>query len=145
MSSSTGGGGLADIGSAEAGARAEEEDGVEEGAGGDTTGGKPRWLVDLNRVLARNSKDVHSRFFQLATVRVPEGGGPPRPACRTVVFRGFLPDTEVGRGVAPITTCGTLHVLPTHVHLEPSCCSTGVCIHMRVFEGGYWDADSRSG
>lgn len=47
------------------------------------------WRPVLARALHRNRALVYARYFQLATVR-PDG----RPANRTVVFRGFLPDSN---------------------------------------------------
>ncbi|MBE9113947.1 pyridoxamine 5'-phosphate oxidase family protein, partial [Nodosilinea sp. LEGE 07298] len=47
------------------------------------------WRSPLARALHRNRSKPYSRYFQLATVTA-EG----RPANRTVVFRGFLPDTN---------------------------------------------------
>ncbi|MEC4813007.1 MAG: pyridoxamine 5'-phosphate oxidase family protein [Scytonema sp. PMC 1069.18] len=47
------------------------------------------WRSPLARALHRNRSQPHSRYFQLATVQ-PNG----RPANRTVVFRGFLDDTN---------------------------------------------------
>jgi pyridoxamine 5'-phosphate oxidase len=47
------------------------------------------WRSALARALHRNRALVYARYFQLATVRA-DG----RPANRTVVFRGFLPDSN---------------------------------------------------
>lgn len=47
------------------------------------------WRSLLKESLRRNDKLRHSKYLQLATVR-PDG----RPANRTVVFRGFLWDTD---------------------------------------------------
>ncbi|ERN42883.1 PPOX class probable FMN-dependent enzyme, alr4036 family [Rubidibacter lacunae KORDI 51-2] len=47
------------------------------------------WRSPIARALHRNRSDAHARFFQLATV-MPDG----RPANRTVVFRGFFPNTD---------------------------------------------------
>jgi pyridoxamine 5'-phosphate oxidase len=47
------------------------------------------WRSVLAKALHRNRALAHARYFQLATVR--EDG---RPANRTVVFRGFLPDSD---------------------------------------------------
>ncbi len=47
------------------------------------------WRSPLARALHRNRSLVYARYFQLATVRV-DG----RPANRTVVFRGFLDNTN---------------------------------------------------
>ena len=44
----------------------------------------------LQRALKKNSNCRHSRYLQLATVR-PDG----RPANRTVVYRGFLAESDV--------------------------------------------------
>ncbi|EFN52522.1 hypothetical protein CHLNCDRAFT_36836 [Chlorella variabilis] len=48
------------------------------------------WREPLQRALKQNAGSRDSRYLQLATVR-PDG----RPANRTVVYRGFLADTEV--------------------------------------------------
>lgn len=48
------------------------------------------WRSPLARALHRNRSQPHSRYFQLATVQ-PDG----RPANRTVVFRGFVGDTNL--------------------------------------------------
>ncbi len=48
------------------------------------------WKEVLQKALKKNSNCRHSRYVQLATVR-PDG----RPANRTVVYRGFLLDTDV--------------------------------------------------
>ena len=47
------------------------------------------WRSPLAHALHRNRSLAYARFLQLATVR-PDG----RPANRTVVFRGFLDDTN---------------------------------------------------
>lgn len=47
------------------------------------------WRVKVLKSLARNKRLVNSRYVQLATVK-PDG----RPSNRTVVFRGFLGDTD---------------------------------------------------
>lgn len=47
------------------------------------------WRSPLARALHRNRSLAYARYLQLATVR-PDG----RPANRTVVFRGFLDDTD---------------------------------------------------
>ena len=47
------------------------------------------WRSPLSRALHRNRAQAFCRFLQLATVR-PDG----TPANRTVVFRGFLPDSN---------------------------------------------------
>ncbi len=47
------------------------------------------WRSALARALHRNRSRPYSRYFQLATV-TPAG----RPANRTVVFRGWLPDSN---------------------------------------------------
>lgn len=49
----------------------------------------PGWRLSLTSALERNRHLVYSRYFQLATV-----GLDGRPANRTVVFRGFLPETN---------------------------------------------------
>lgn len=48
------------------------------------------WRELLQRALKKNSGCRHSRYVQLATVR-PDG----RPANRTVVYRGFLGESDV--------------------------------------------------
>lgn len=47
------------------------------------------WREPLDRALERNRSQPHARYFQLATVRT-DG----HPANRTVVFRGFLGETN---------------------------------------------------
>lgn len=47
------------------------------------------WRSHLARALHRNRSLIYARYLQLATVR-PDG----RPANRTVVFRGFLEDSD---------------------------------------------------
>ncbi|MBD2090791.1 pyridoxamine 5'-phosphate oxidase family protein [Microcoleus sp. FACHB-1515] len=47
------------------------------------------WRSSLARALHRNRSLVYARYLQLATVR-PDG----RPANRTIVFRGFLEDSD---------------------------------------------------
>lgn len=47
------------------------------------------WRLPLARALHRNRSLVYARYLQLATVR-PDGS----PANRTVVFRGFLEETN---------------------------------------------------
>lgn len=47
------------------------------------------WRSPLSRAIHHNRSQAHARYFQLATVT--QNG---RPANRTVVFRGFLPDTN---------------------------------------------------
>jgi pyridoxamine 5'-phosphate oxidase len=47
------------------------------------------WRSPLSRALHRDGSKPHSRYFQLATV---QANG--HPANRTVVFRGFLNDTN---------------------------------------------------
>ena len=47
------------------------------------------WRSPLARALHRNRSRPYSRYFQLATVTAAG-----RPANRTVVFRGWLPDTN---------------------------------------------------
>jgi len=47
------------------------------------------WRSPLARALHRNRSLPYARYFQLATVRADD-----RPANRTVVFRGFLDDTN---------------------------------------------------
>lgn len=44
----------------------------------------PAWVAMLNKSLTKNRRLAYARYLQLSTVR--ENG---RPACRTVVFRGF--------------------------------------------------------
>ncbi|MBD2136694.1 pyridoxamine 5'-phosphate oxidase family protein [Anabaena sp. FACHB-1237] len=55
------------------------------------------WRAVISRALHKNSSLVYSRYVQLATVR--EDG---LPANRTVVFRGFLEDTDVLRFITDI-------------------------------------------
>lgn len=47
------------------------------------------WRPSLARALHRNRSCAYSRYLQMATVK-PDG----RPANRTVVFRGFVPETD---------------------------------------------------
>ncbi|WP_366524997.1 Npun_F5749 family FMN-dependent PPOX-type flavoprotein [Acaryochloris sp. IP29b_bin.137] len=47
------------------------------------------WRSDLSRALHRNRSLVYARYAQLATVQANH-----RPANRTVVFRGFLEDSN---------------------------------------------------
>jgi pyridoxamine 5'-phosphate oxidase len=47
------------------------------------------WRSVLGRSLHRNRALVYAKYFQLATVRANG-----RPASRTVVFRGFLPESN---------------------------------------------------
>ncbi|WP_017302208.1 Npun_F5749 family FMN-dependent PPOX-type flavoprotein [Nodosilinea nodulosa] len=54
-----------------------------------TTSTLAPWRSPLARALHRNRSRPYSRYFQLATVTA-EG----RPTNRTVVFRGWLPDTN---------------------------------------------------
>ena len=49
----------------------------------------PAWREGVARALKRNRGNAAARYCQLATVR-----GDGRPACRTVVFRGFLGGPE---------------------------------------------------
>lgn len=55
-----------------------------------TAVGLAPWRSPLARALHRNRSRPYSRYFQLATV-TPDG----YPANRTVVFRGWLPDTNI--------------------------------------------------
>ena len=55
-----------------------------------TAPGLAPWRSSLARALHRNRSQPHSHYFQLATV-TPEG----YPANRTVVFRGWLPATNI--------------------------------------------------
>ena len=48
-----------------------------------------QWRQDLESAIQNNAGTAHSRFFQLATV-----DGKQNPACRTVVFRGFVDNTN---------------------------------------------------
>lgn len=83
-------GGLADIGKGSGATQSSSSS-----SSSAENGHLPQWRIDLDKSLDVNAKDVHSRFMQLATVRkVPEDGSI-RPACRWVVFRGFLDGTEV--------------------------------------------------
>lgn len=54
-----------------------------------TATAEPSWRASLVLALYRNRHVGQSRYLQLATVR-PDG----RPANRTVVFRGFLGDSD---------------------------------------------------
>ncbi len=47
------------------------------------------WKEVLQKALKRNAKNRESKYVQIATVR-PDG----RPANRTVVYRGFLGETD---------------------------------------------------
>ena len=47
------------------------------------------WPASLAASLKKNKKFAFAKYFQIATVR--DG----RPACRTVVFRGFHEDTAI--------------------------------------------------
>jgi pyridoxamine 5'-phosphate oxidase len=49
----------------------------------------PPWRAPLSRALHRNRSLANARYLQLATVAANG-----RPANRTVVFRGFLPETS---------------------------------------------------
>lgn len=53
-----------------------------------TTTQSPMWKPILQRALQRNRSQAQARYLQLATI-TPAG----LPACRTVVFRGFLHNT----------------------------------------------------
>jgi len=48
-----------------------------------------QWRQKLQSAIQNNSQQAHSRFFQLATVDTKQ-----MPACRTVVFRGFMDSTH---------------------------------------------------
>lgn len=48
---------------------------------------KPAWHERLKKSIAKNKRDAHNRYFQLATIA---GDGTPR--VRMVVFRGFSDD-----------------------------------------------------
>eukprot|EP00953_Heterococcus_sp_UTEX-ZZ885_P030407 16061-Heterococcus_DN1.PRE.1 len=50
----------------------------------DASPGKPGWVVELNRNLAKHKKDPTSKYMQLATATA-DGD----VSCRTVVYRGF--------------------------------------------------------
>jgi hypothetical protein len=82
-------GGLADIGqapsSSSSASTSQPREGKEEN--GER---KPQWVLDLNKSMARNNRDAHSRYIQLATVG-PHPNDPTvlKPFVRTVVFRGF--------------------------------------------------------
>lgn len=63
---------------------------------------KPQWVLNLGISMARNNRDAHSRYIQLATVGF--GSDDPsviKPFVRTVVFRGFYsgmdPQDKVNR------------------------------------------------
>ena len=49
---------------------------------------KPAWLERLKKSIAKNKRDAHNRYFQLATIAAD---GTPR--VRMVVFRGFSDDS----------------------------------------------------
>ena len=49
---------------------------------------KPAWLERLKKSIAKNKRDAHNRYFQLATIAAD---GTPR--VRMVVFRGFADDS----------------------------------------------------
>ena len=49
----------------------------------------PVWRQRLASSLQANNSEVHSKYFQVASV-CPNG----RPKNRTMVFRGFLPGTQ---------------------------------------------------
>lgn len=87
--------GLADIGRAEE-CVAREGQGNDDAADGDegSSSSAPGWMRELKRSLNKNRQDAYSRFIQLSTV-VQHEDGSVRPACRSVVFRGFLGDSEV--------------------------------------------------
>mmetsp|Transcript_22633 Transcript_22633/g.35406 ORF Transcript_22633/g.35406 Transcript_22633/m.35406 type:complete len:211 (-) Transcript_22633:768-1400(-) len=53
------------------------------------TDGFPSWRSSLNRSLKKNRSVAYAKYMQVATVR-PTGA----PANRTVVFRGWVPDTH---------------------------------------------------
>jgi len=48
-----------------------------------------QWRQKLESAIQNNAQQAHSRFFQLATVDTKQ-----MPACRTVVFRGFMDSTH---------------------------------------------------
>ncbi|MFT4994254.1 MAG: pyridoxamine 5'-phosphate oxidase [Paraglaciecola sp.] len=48
-----------------------------------------QWRQKLERAIQNNAQLAHTRFFQLATVDKNQ-----MPACRTVVFRGFMDNTH---------------------------------------------------
>ena len=60
--------------------------------------GAPAWREGVARALQRNRGSAAARFCQLATVR-----GDGRPACRTVVFRGFLGGPEDAEEASRLT------------------------------------------
>ncbi|MEO1068419.1 MAG: Npun_F5749 family FMN-dependent PPOX-type flavoprotein [Cyanobacteria bacterium J06638_6] len=60
------------------------------------------WRSPLAHALYRNRSKPHSRYFQLATVTTAG-----RPANRTVVFRGWLPDSNV---LTLVTDCRSAKV-----------------------------------
>ncbi|AFY82144.1 Npun_F5749 family FMN-dependent PPOX-type flavoprotein [Oscillatoria acuminata] len=70
------------------------------------------WRSPLNHALHRNRSRPESRYFQLATIR-PDG----TPANRTVVFRGFLEETNQLKIVTDARSQKAQQI-PTHPHGE---------------------------
>jgi pyridoxamine 5'-phosphate oxidase len=64
------------------------------------------WRSPLARALHRNRSQPYSRYFQLATVQA-DG----RPANRTVVFRGFLGDTNLLKMITDTRSQKLDHIL----------------------------------
>jgi len=93
-------GGLADIGQARSSSpTASNADDASHGARGEK---KPKWVLDLGISMARNNRDAHSRYIQLATVGFgSDDSSVIKPFVRTVVFRGFYngmdPQDKVSR------------------------------------------------
>lgn len=106
--------GLADIGYASGGAadRPKELEG-DDGEEAETCGNAPRWMKDLKRSMNRNKQDAYHRFVQLSTIAEHEDGTV-RPACRNVVFRGFLGDSEVWRSGPVITLINQVGAASEH-------------------------------
>lgn len=70
------------------------------------------WRSPLSHALHRNRSRPESRYFQLATIR-PDG----TPANRTVVFRGFLEETNQLKIVTDARSQKAQQI-PTHPHGE---------------------------
>lgn len=63
------------------------------------------WRSPLSRALHRNRALVYARYLQLATVRADQ-----RPANRTIVFRGFLNDSNQLQFVTDARSAKTDHI-----------------------------------
>jgi pyridoxamine 5'-phosphate oxidase len=72
------------------------------------------WRQVLARSLHRNRALIYARYFQLATIRT-DG----RPANRTVVFRGFLPESNQ---IAIITDCRSQKISQIEQNAEAEIC-----------------------